>query len=176
MITIDVNGVSVRLSEKLRDGYRFDEPHQTTSVSDGVTLWSFHGVRADGSEIPIHVDYGLSEHDLIVYIDGEQIPVRLETDRDRHVAELQRQTATARPQVTVVRAPMPGLLKEILVEPGQRVSAGTPLCILEAMKMENELRSPGRFVIDAIHGGAGMPVEKGAVIIELGTIDEAESV
>ena len=176
MITIDIGGTTVRLVGVDPEGYRFENRTESVAVADGATIWSFQARRHDGTTLPIHVDVGESEHDIVVYVDGERIPVRLETERDRHVAELQRQTASARPHHTVIRAPMPGLLKEILVDVGATVTAGTPLCILEAMKMENELRSPGAFRIAAIHGEAGRPVEKGAVIIELGTIDEAGAV
>ena len=43
-----------------------------------------------------------------------------------------------------VKAPIPGLVVKVLVAPGQQVVEGEPLLILEAMKMENELRAPRR--------------------------------
>src|SRR5687768_13659910 len=97
MITIDINGRTLTLDEKDVHGLRFTDAGDRVSVTDGTSLWSFFGERDDGTRIPIHVDVGESEHELILYIDGERIPVRLETDRDRHVAELQNQTASARP-------------------------------------------------------------------------------
>ena len=54
-----------------------------------------------------------------------------------------------------VRCPMPGLVVSILVEAGQEVSAGTPLAIVEAMKMENILRAERDATVAAIKREAG---------------------
>lgn len=68
----------------------------------------------------------------------------------------------------LVKAPMPGLVLRVLVEPEAVVEAGTGLVVLEAMKMENELKAtaPGRVVRVAVR--AGQVVEKGEVLVELG--------
>lgn len=42
----------------------------------------------------------------------------------------------------VITAQMPGVILRVNVKPGEEVTAGTPLCVLVAMKMENEIRSP----------------------------------
>lgn len=67
-----------------------------------------------------------------------------------------------------VLAIMPGKITRILVQPGQRVRAGDPVCILEAMKMENELRAKEDGVVKAIHVRPGDDVEKNRVLIEIG--------
>jgi pyruvate carboxylase subunit B len=67
-----------------------------------------------------------------------------------------------------IRAPMPGLVLQVEVEPGQHVEAGDGLVILEAMKMENELRAPVAATIKKIHVSPGDTVGKNAVLIELG--------
>ncbi|QXD16687.1 biotin/lipoyl-binding protein [Rhodocaloribacter litoris] len=66
-----------------------------------------------------------------------------------------------------VRAPMPGLVLKVLVEEGQTVKAGDGLMILEAMKMENELRATGEAVVRRIHVAPGEAVGKNALLIEL---------
>ena len=65
-----------------------------------------------------------------------------------------------------VRAPMPGLVVKVEVEPGQTVDVGQGLLIVEAMKMENELRAeaPGRVRTVAVV--PGQAVEKGQILIE----------
>ena len=70
--------------------------------------------------------------------------------------------------VGVVRAPMPGMVLRLEVEEGQRVSRGDGLLVLEAMKMENELRAPGDARVTRVYAVPGMAVEKGAVLVELG--------
>ena len=67
--------------------------------------------------------------------------------------------------VKEVNAPMPGLVLRIYVEPGQTVKAGERLLVLEAMKMENELKSPAAGTVKAIHVQPTDAVGKGALLI-----------
>ena len=62
---------------------------------------------------------------------------------------------------------MPGKIIRILVEPGQAVEEGEPVCVLEAMKMENELQARQSGTVQAIHVKAGEDVEKDQVLIEI---------
>jgi pyruvate carboxylase subunit B len=62
---------------------------------------------------------------------------------------------------------MPGLVVRVLVEAGQMVVAGGGLVVLEAMKMENELRAAGPGIVRAVHVRAGGTVEKGQMLVEL---------
>jgi pyruvate carboxylase subunit B len=64
-------------------------------------------------------------------------------------------------------APMPGLVVRVETSVGEVVQAGQPLVVMEAMKMENELRSPATGTVSAIKAVVGQAVEKGAVLIEL---------
>ncbi|NNF58261.1 MAG: biotin/lipoyl-binding protein [Rhodothermaceae bacterium] len=67
-----------------------------------------------------------------------------------------------------VRAPMPGLVLRVLVEPGEAVEEGQGLVVLEAMKMENELRAPAAGTIATVHAEPGAAVGKNDLLIELG--------
>ena len=69
----------------------------------------------------------------------------------------------------VVRAPMPGLVVRVEVSEGQAVAAGAGLVVVEAMKMENELRASRPGVVAEVHVRAGMAVEKGAPLVTLST-------
>ncbi|PYP72390.1 MAG: hypothetical protein DMD36_02390 [Gemmatimonadetes bacterium] len=62
---------------------------------------------------------------------------------------------------------MPGLVVRVEVTEGQRVEAGAGLVVVEAMKMENELRAPRPSVVAAVHVGVGQTVEKGAPLVTL---------
>jgi biotin carboxyl carrier protein len=64
-------------------------------------------------------------------------------------------------------APMPGLVVRVNVKPGDEVEAGQPLVVMEAMKMENELRSTSAGVVQAVRAQSGAAVEKGTVLVEL---------
>jgi pyruvate carboxylase subunit B len=61
---------------------------------------------------------------------------------------------------------MPGLVARVLVEVGQRVEAGTGVVVLEAMKMENELRAGQAGLVRAIPVSPGQAVEKGQLLVE----------
>jgi biotin carboxyl carrier protein len=63
---------------------------------------------------------------------------------------------------------MPGKIIRLLVAQGDEVAEGDVVCILEAMKMENELKAPKSGVIQSLHIQPGQDVEMGAVLAEIG--------
>lgn len=65
-----------------------------------------------------------------------------------------------------VKAPMPGLVLAVRVQPGQQVEAGEGLLVLEAMKMENEIRASHAGTIARVHVTPGQAVTKGALLAE----------
>ena len=67
-----------------------------------------------------------------------------------------------------VKAPMPGLVVRVLCAPGDHVEAGQGLVVLEAMKMENELKAPAAGTVTAVHATPGAAVAKNALLVELG--------
>ena len=66
-----------------------------------------------------------------------------------------------------VKAPIPGLITRIFVEPGRVVEAGQSLLILEAMKMENEVRSPRSGVVREIAVALGQSVTLSEFLLEI---------
>lgn len=97
---------------------------------------------------------------------GERLEVDVQDDRTKQIEAL-----TGRgdkpAQGGVVKAPMPGLVVRVEVTAGQTVEAGAGLVVVEAMKMENELRALYRGVVEQIHVSAGQRVEKGAPLVTL---------
>jgi biotin carboxyl carrier protein len=65
-----------------------------------------------------------------------------------------------------IKAPMPGLVLNVLVNAGDTVDKDTPLLILEAMKMENVIKAASSATVKKVNATKGVPVEKGAVLIE----------
>jgi biotin carboxyl carrier protein len=65
-----------------------------------------------------------------------------------------------------IKAPMPGLVLNILVEEGADVKKGDPLLVLEAMKMENILKSPADAKVKKVSVKKGVAVEKNQILIE----------
>jgi len=80
--------------------------------------------------------------------------------------------APAAPAVTgageVVSAPMPGTILKVNVQNGQSVKEGDVLCILEAMKMENEIMAPKDGVISQVLVNKGSTVDTGAPLVVIG--------
>ncbi|MGD8327849.1 MAG: acetyl-CoA carboxylase biotin carboxyl carrier protein subunit [Acidobacteriota bacterium] len=66
--------------------------------------------------------------------------------------------------VVRITAPIPGRVSRVLVEPGQQVARGDGVIVVEAMKMENELRAPRDGVISAVEVVEGQGVEGGALL------------
>ncbi len=64
-----------------------------------------------------------------------------------------------------VIAPMPGKVVRLLVKPGDTVTARQPVVVVEAMKMENELRAGGEGVVTEVHAREGLSVEAGALLV-----------
>jgi pyruvate carboxylase subunit B len=71
-----------------------------------------------------------------------------------------------------VIAPMPGTIVSVEVEEGESVEAGQGLVIVEAMKMENEVRAQAGGCVQVIHVASGDAVEKGKILVELVPLEE----
>ena len=101
----------------------------------------------------------------VVGMRGERWEVEVVDERTRHIRSL---TGGADRQrgAGALRAPMPGLVVRVLVEPGQAVSQGGGVVVLEAMKMENELKAAADGTVRTVRVGTGEPVEKGQVLVE----------
>lgn len=101
-----------------------------------------------------------------VHIGNREFEVHLKNERDLLLERFGLAAARAA-GVLEVRAPMPGLVLSVAVEPGQEVAAGSGLLVLEAMKMENEIRSDRDALVKAVHVSPGDAVGKNDLLIEL---------
>lgn len=70
-------------------------------------------------------------------------------------------------KVSSIKAPMPGLIIDIMVKPGDEINVGTPLLVLSAMKMENVLLAEGEGVIKSVAVQKDDTVDKGQLIFEM---------
>src|SRR5580765_1144310 len=97
---------------------------------------------------------------------GERLEVEVQDDRSKQIEAL---TGQGRKPVVggVIKAPMPGLVVRVEVSKGEVVEVGRGVVVVEAMKMENELRAQTRGVVEQVHVKAGDRVEKGAPLVTL---------
>jgi biotin carboxyl carrier protein len=96
---------------------------------------------------------------------GERWEVEVLDERSRHIRSLTG-AGDQRRSVQVLKAPMPGLVVRVLAKPGESIGAGTGVVVLEAMKMENELKAVGAAVVKVVRVEPGQAVEKGQVLVE----------
>ena len=99
-------------------------------------------------------------------IDGRRFTAEALDERTRTIRDLSAASADAAGPSPLV-APMPGLVVRVTVQAGDQVQPGQGLVVMEAMKMENELRSQSGGTVRAVLVVAGAAVEKGAVLVEL---------
>ena len=107
---------------------------------------------------------GETEEGRTVVIDGAQIEAVV---RDERAARLASATAAGRKGVVEsnIKAPMPGLVVAVHVEPGQQVQKGAALVVLSAMKMQNELTARDDATVKEVHVQAGQTVDQGHVLV-----------
>jgi pyruvate carboxylase subunit B len=98
--------------------------------------------------------------------DGARVDA-LVLDERRRIARNAGRAGTAATASGTLKAPMPGLVVRVLVQPGQQVEAGQGLLVMEAMKMENELKAWAAGSVARIMVEPGAKVEKGAPLLEL---------
>jgi acetyl/propionyl-CoA carboxylase alpha subunit len=157
-----------------------DEDHEVLLDAAGVHLdgqdVAAHVVPVDGTPVRI-VTIGDEVHRVVVrpgagrgvytlWLDGYRFEVEALDERTRAIRELSGTTAGPSGPAPL-KAPMPGLIVRINVAVGDSVQAGQGLVVMEAMKMENELRTTAAGRVKAIVVQTGTAVEKGALLIEL---------
>ena len=113
----------------------------------------------------------------IIETDFASKTITLEVNGNKYVANIQDEydqlvkklgfAATNNQKLKNVKAPMPGLIIDILVKEGQAIQKGDQLLILEAMKMENVIKAEGEGIVKSILTEKSKAVDKGQVIIEM---------
>ena len=145
------------------------------------------GVRVDGEPVDARLDdvegtpislvtVGGVVHRVVVrrgegrgrytlWINGHRFDAEA-LDERTHTIRAMSQVAGAAAGPSPLRAPMPGLIVRVSVQPGDVVQAGQGVVAIEAMKMENELRAAAAGTVKAVHVEPGKAVEKGALLVE----------
>jgi pyruvate carboxylase subunit B len=101
-----------------------------------------------------------------LWLDGRRFDVEAVDERTNAIRRLSTPAGIRAGPAQVV-APMPGLVVRVNVSPGDAVHPGQGVVVMEAMKMENELRASTAGTVRAVLVQPGTAVEKGAVLIEL---------
>ena len=143
-LEVDVDGKRLELS--------FDE------VDD---LGQYVVIR-DGKSYALSIEG--DEQRTSITIAGHLYDVALEDERERAAHAAERAAGKGGGAVTSV---MPGVVVQVLVEPGRAVAKGEPLLVLSAMKMQNEIGAPADGVVREVHVAPGQTVAAGAKLVTL---------
>ena len=116
-------------------------------------------------EAPMPADAGATVREVLV--DGFRFDVEVESER---IAALRERAARGRGGAVKggplqVKAIIPGKVVSVSVEAGDEVTAGQQLLVVEAMKMQNELRSPRDGTIERVGVGVGVNIEVGDLLV-----------
>ncbi|QMW05870.1 acetyl-CoA carboxylase biotin carboxyl carrier protein subunit [Spirosoma foliorum] len=126
---------------------------------------TFHILHQNRSFTAEVLELNTAEKTVTLKINGHIYPVKLK-DRFDQLLEKMGMGTLASAKINELKAPMPGLIVGISVQPGDEVRKGDSLLILEAMKMENMLKAPADATIKTIRVSKGDRVEKGQVLVE----------
>ena len=157
-----------------------EEPHEVLVVSDAVTVDDDLVVgrvsEVEGTPVrmvtigdEIHrvvVRRGAQRGDYTLWVDGYRFDLEALDERTSAIRELSKLSAAASGPAPLV-APMPGLIVRVNVKAGDKVGQGQGLVVMEAMKMENELRAQAAGTVKSVNITPGTAVEKGTVLIEM---------
>jgi biotin carboxyl carrier protein len=139
--------------------------------------------KLDGRELPVDV-VATGTSVLSLLLEGRSYEVKQEqtagetnivvgnhrfnaTVRDPRSLRSRRASETGAQGVRRITAPMPGKVVRVLASIGDALEAGQPVLVIEAMKMQNELKSPKRGMLKKLNVTAGAAVEAGQALAEV---------
>jgi biotin carboxyl carrier protein len=157
---------------------RIDNARRSVELTRDANRWR---ISLDGE--PLEADaVEIAPNIYSILLNGKSFEVRvtpaptgalsLQTDHQEFTAELldprawraRRHGALEAEGRQQVVAPMPGKIIRVLVQAGEKVEAGQGLIVVEAMKMQNEIRSPKSGTVQRLHAKEGQPVNAGEVL------------
>ncbi|MFD1141268.1 acetyl-CoA carboxylase biotin carboxyl carrier protein subunit [Larkinella insperata] len=125
----------------------------------------FHILHQNRSYIAeiLHLDHAAKTATIKINESIHQVQLK---DRFDLLLEQMGMSTVSQTKINEIKAPMPGLILSLSVQPGDVVRKGDIVLILEAMKMENVIKSPGDGTIKTVRIGRGQTVEKNQVLVE----------
>ena len=161
---------------------QLNDERKTVSIdSDGLRYEEGPAISAELADIegsPVRmVKLGVHVYRVVVerrqgkgkyslWIDGYRFDTEALDERTRAIRDLSAANVEPTGPAPII-APMPGLIVSVNVNPGDRVAAGQGIVVMEAMKMENELRSTAAGTVKSVEVVPGTAVEKGALLVAL---------
>jgi pyruvate carboxylase subunit B len=154
--------ISIEGDTVLIDSERVDADMQRIGRLDLYSLLLDHASH----EVYVEPDADSQQGRYCVFLSGVRYAVRVQDERSRRLSLADRSLKAPVGELAV-RAPIPGLVVKVAVEAGQTVGEGDTLVILEAMKMENELRAARAGTVHEVRVQGGDQVTLGQVLLSL---------
>jgi biotin carboxyl carrier protein len=160
VVTVEGQAIEVEV-----DGERVSLAGRTYSATLGAIPGTpLRHLLLDGRPLTLSIE-ALGRGRWMLSPPGERWEAEVLDERTRHIRSLTG-TGDQRRSADVLKAPMPGLVVRVYPKPGDRVDAGAGIVVLEAMKMENELKAQASAVVKSVRVAPGEAVEKGQVLVE----------
>ena len=138
-------------------------PYMVDMAQKDATNWL---VNKDGKEYRVEVVNLDTDNKLaILRINGRKYEMALKDEFDSLLKDLGLENLTVK-KISEIKSPMPGLVLDIFVKPGDAIKKGDQVLVLEAMKMENILKTQTDAVVKSIHIEKGQAVEKAQILIK----------
>jgi biotin carboxyl carrier protein len=142
--------------------YVDDEPFEVDLHQSGVP--ELYSLLLNGASYELLME--IARFNYGVTLRGERFDVQIEDERTRRLNAGRKMAALPEGELKVL-APIPGLVIKVLVEAGDEIHEGQALVLLEAMKMENEIRALRGGVVHRIEVAPGQRVEQNGVLLIL---------
>ncbi len=160
IVTTEIDGVTRSVDLTSSGAIDKDGNDVVLTPTDISGVWHWHD---KGQPVPVHIHSdGLQT--VTISVRGYAYTARVMKDRHAELLDILKASPAQQQRVVRLTAPMPGLLKHIITTEGASVRKGETLFILEAMKMENAIKSPADGTVRHLTPNEGSAVEKGALL------------
>ncbi len=137
--------------------------YEMNMAQKDATSWT---VTKNGVENRVEIANLDTDNKLaIVRINGRKYSLKLKDQFDQLLKDLGMENMAIK-KISEIKSPMPGLVLDILVSPGDEIKKGDPVLVLEAMKMENIIKTQTDAIVKSVHIEPGVAVEKGQVLVK----------
>jgi biotin carboxyl carrier protein len=165
--------LKIKVNNQITHTVTFSDADQASGKLDDIPFtWdlitvkegSFHAIKDNKSYAIELIQADTKQKTMEVRVNGNRYSLVIKDKFDELLQSLGMDASSAS-KINELKAPMPGLVLDIRVNIGDIVKKGDPLLVLEAMKMENSIKSPGDGTIKRIHVEKGLAVEKNQVLV-----------
>ncbi|MBN8701813.1 MAG: acetyl-CoA carboxylase biotin carboxyl carrier protein subunit [Bacteroidetes bacterium] len=165
MYKVSIENKIVDVEQNKQNGYEITANSKKIILDCIKTAGNHYHVLSDNKSYNVElIAIDKLTKEVVLKINGIKYELKLKDKYDLLLESLGMDTAS-NSKINELKAPMPGLVIDILVKDGDSIKKGDSLLVLEAMKMENILKSPADATIKSIEVKKGNAVEKNQVLV-----------